>query len=70
MECLNQQTAFVFGATTTSISRIHIRRQRAITQTIKAKADTLAARIAAPTIYISVMSWARLSTSNKIGLSH
>lgn len=46
MECLNQQTGFAFGATTTSISRIHIRRRQAIIQMAKARVGTLAARIA------------------------
>lgn len=50
MECLNQQTGFAFGVTTTSINRIPIRKQRAIIRTVRAKAGTLAARIATPAL--------------------
>ena len=49
---MNRQTGFAFGATMTSISRIHIRRRQVITQTTKAKVGTLAARIATLALWI------------------
>ena len=49
---MNRQTGFAFGATMTSISRIHTHKQQAIIQTVKAKVGTLAVRIATLALWI------------------